>query len=429
MMKKILIICLLVWGNFASAQNKYSISGYVNDSLSSENLIGATVSFNAQQKGVNSNGYGFYSITLPEGHYLLSASYVGYISKYIEIDLHKNISLDFQINARSSMNEEVVVYAKKKDVNVTSAQMGKMNLSMAQIKSLPVLFGEVDIMKTLQLLPGVSNAGEGNTGLYVRGGGPDQNLILLDDAIVYNTGHLFGFFSIFNGDAIKNTTLIKGGMPAQYGGRLSSVLDISMKEGNMNKFEVDGGLGLLASRLSVQGRLSNTKHPLSFLTGELTLICLSSPFVPRSSSFYGSGYYFYDLNAKINYQFSEKDRIYLSGYFGRDVFDFRNAHRSFSTDIPWGNSTATFRWNHVFNRKLFANTTLLYNDYKFAFNGAQDNFFLSLSSGIKDLTAKTDFDYYPDPKNKIRFGGTLYLPRIYTKHRAGSPGFRYFYAE
>ncbi len=413
MMKKNLIICLLVCVDFVSAQNKYSISGYVNDSLSSENLIGATVSFNAQQKGVNSNGYGFYSITLPEGHYLISASYVGYISKYIEIDLHKNISLDFQINARSSMNEEVVVYAKKKDVNVTSAQMGKMNLSMAQIKSLPVLFGEVDIMKTLQLLPGVSNAGEGNTGLYVRGGGPDQNLILLDDAIVYNTGHLFGFFSIFNGDAIKNTTLIKGGMPAQYGGRLSSVLDISMKEGNMNQFEVDGGLGLLASRLSVQGPI--VKHKASFIVSyrRTYLDLLVSPFVPRSSSFYGSGYYFYDLNAKINYQFSEKDRIYLSGYFGRDVFDFRNAKRSFSTDVPWGNSTATFRWNHVFNRRLFANTTLLYNDYKFAFNGTQDNFFLSLSSGIKDLTAKTDFDYYPDPKNKIRFGG-LYTYHVFT---------------
>ena len=242
-----------------TAQNKFSISGYVKDSLSSETLIGATISINGQQKGVNSNGYGFYSITLPEGHYLLTASYVGYVSKYMEIDLDKNISLNFLINLRSSTNEEVIVYAKKKDANVTSAQMGKIDLSMSQIKSLPVLFGEVDIMKTLQLLPGVSNAGEGNTGLYVRGGGPDQNLIMLDDAIVYNTGHLFGFFSIFNGDAIKNTTLIKGGMPAQYGGRLSSVLDISMKEGNMNKFEVDGGIGLIASRLSVQGPTDQTK--------------------------------------------------------------------------------------------------------------------------------------------------------------------------
>jgi hypothetical protein len=228
MMKKNLVFCLLIWATAAPGQIKYSITGYVKDSLSSENLIGATVSFNGQQKGVNSNGYGFYSITLPEGHYIFMSSYVGYISKYVEIDLNKNINLNFLLGLHSSLNEEVVVYAKKKDGNVTNAQMGKMDLSMTQVKSLPVLFGEVDIMKTLQLLPGVSNAGEGNTGLYVRGGGPDQNLIMLDDAIVYNTGHLFGFFSIFNGDAIKNTSLIKGSMPAQYGGRLSSVLDVSM---------------------------------------------------------------------------------------------------------------------------------------------------------------------------------------------------------
>ena len=410
MMKKVLVFCLLIWASAVQAQHKYSITGYVKDSLSSENLISATVGFNGQQKGVSSNGYGFYSITLPEGQYAITASYVGYISKYLVINLDRNINLNFLINPRTSTNEEVVVYAQKKDINVTSAQMGKMNLSMSQIKSLPVLFGEVDIMKTLQLLPGVSNAGEGNTGLYVRGGGPDQNLIMLDDAIVYNTGHLFGFFSIFNGDAIKNTTLIKGGMPAQYGGRLSSVLDVSMKEGNMNKFEVEGGLGLLASRLSVQGPLIKQKASFIVSYRRTYLDLLVSPFVPRSSSYYGSGYYFYDLNVKVNFQFSEKDRVYLSGYFGKDVFDFNNARRSFSTDIPWGNKTATLRWNHVFNRKLFANTTLLYNDYKFAFNGEQDNFALSLSSGIHDLSAKTDFDYYINPKNKFRFGG------IYTYH-------------
>jgi hypothetical protein len=410
MMKKTLLCYLLMYSVFAEAQSKFSITGYIKDSLSSENLIGATVSFNGQQKGVSSNGYGFYSITLPEGQYLISVSYVGYLTKFAAITLDRNINLNFLINPRSSTNEEVVVYAKKKNTNVTSAQTGKIDLSMSQIRNLPVLFGEVDIMKTLQLLPGVSNAGEGNTGLYVRGGGPDQNLIMLDDAIVYNTGHLFGFFSIFNGDAIKNTTLIKGGMPAQYGGRLSSVLDISMKEGNMNKFEVEGGLGLLASRLSVQGPLVKEKASFIVSYRRTYVDLLVSPFIPHSSSYYGSGYYFYDLNAKVNYQFSEKDRIYLSGYFGRDVFDFRNARRSFSTDIPWGNSTATLRWNHVFNRKLFANTTLLYNDYQFAFNGAQDNFALKLSSGIKDLSLKSDFDYFLNPKNKMRFGG------LYTLH-------------
>jgi outer membrane receptor for ferrienterochelin and colicin len=409
-MKKILVFCLLLPAAAVRAQNKYSISGYVKDSLSSENLIGASIIFHGEQKGVTSNGYGFYSITLPEGHYLLTASYVGYHSKMIEIDLKKNINLNFLIEPHTSTNEEVVVYAKKKDANITSAQMGKIDLSMAQVKSLPVLFGEIDIMKTLQLLPGVSNAGEGNTGLYVRGGGPDQNLIMLDDAIVYNTGHLFGFFSIFNADAIKNTSLIKGGMPAQYGGRLSSVLDVSMKEGNMNKYEVEGGLGLLASRLSIQGPLVKQKASFIVSYRRTYLDLLVRPFVPRSSSFYGSGYYFYDLNVKVNFQFSEKDRVYLSGYFGRDVFDFTNTKRSFSTDIPWGNSTATLRWNHVFNHRLFANTTLLYNDYNFAFNGAQNNFVLNLFSGIRDLSAKTDFDYYLSPKHKVRFGG------IYTFH-------------
>src|SRR5664279_1158343 len=420
-MKKTLFICLLLHAGIIHAQNKYSITGYVKDSLSAENLIGATVFFFGQKKGVNTNNYGFFSITLPEGQYVITVSYVGYISKSVEISLDKNINYNFLINQHNAANEEVIVYAKKKDVNVTSAQMGKIDLSMSQVKNLPVLFGEVDILKTLQLLPGVSNAGEGNTGLYVRGGGPDQNLITLDDAIVYNTGHLFGFFSIFNSDAIKNTTLIKGSMPAQYGGRLSSVLDISMKEGNMNKYEVDGGLGLLASRLSVQGPLIKQKASFIVSYRRTYVDLLVSPFVPRSSSFYGSGYYFYDLNVKMNYQFSEKDRIYLSGYFGRDVFDFNNSRRSFSTDIPWGNTTATLRWNHVFNRKLFANTTLLYNDYKFAFNGAQDNFCLLYTSGIHDLSLKTDFDYFLNPKNKIRFGGLYtyhtFTPNILSGHQ------------
>ena len=222
---------------------------------------------------MSSNGYGFYSITLPEGQYLIAVSYVGYDHEICCHYTRPNINYNFLINPHITTNQEVIVYARKKDANVSSAQMGKIDLSMAQVKNLPVLFGEVDIMKTLQLLPGVSNAGEGNTGLYVRGGGPDQNLIMLDDAIVYNTGHLFGFFSIFNGDAIKNTTLIKGGMPAQYGGRLSSVLDISMKEGNMNKFEVEGGLGLLASRFLFRDHWSNKKLRLSFPTAEPILIC------------------------------------------------------------------------------------------------------------------------------------------------------------
>ncbi len=410
-MKKLilkLLVCVTVIHGYA--QNKFTLTGYVKDSLSVETLIGAAVSINGIGKGVNSNQYGFYSITLPEGHYTVSCSFVGYQSKQIEIDLRQNTNFNFLLPPKFSTSQEVIVYSKRRDANVKNAQMGKIDLSMNQVKSLPVIFGEVDIMKTLQLLPGVSNAGEGNTGLYVRGGGPDQNLIMLDDAIVYNTGHLFGFFSIFNSDAIKNTSLIKGGMPAQYGGRISSVLDITMKEGNMNKFQVDGGLGLIASRISVQGPIKKDKASFIVSARRTYIDLLVKPLVPKSSQFHGSGYYFYDLNTKINYQFSEKDRLYLSGYFGRDVFDFKNSERSFSTNIPWGNITATMRWNHVFNRKLFANTTLLYNDYKFAFNATQENFNLSLSSGIHDLTGKTDFDYYISPQHKIKFGG------LYTYH-------------
>jgi outer membrane receptor protein involved in Fe transport len=421
MIKLFICCCVLLAACSAYSQRRFTISGFVKDSLSSETLIGASIGIQGEGKGVGTNHYGFYSLTLPAGHYTLTVSYVGYEGSRVDIDLNRDLSLDFLISPVISSNEAVVVYARKRDANVRTAQMGKIDLSMARVKSLPVLFGEVDILKIIQLLPGVSNAGEGNTGLYVRGGGPDQNLILLDDAIVYNTGHLFGFFSIFNSDAIKNTTLIKGGMPAQYGGRLSSVLDISMKEGNMNKFEVDGGLGLIASRLSVQGPIKKDRASFIVSARRTYIDLLIKPFIPKSSSYSGSGYYFYDLNAKVNYRFSEKDRLYLSGYFGRDVFDFNNAKRSFLVNVPWGNSTATLRWNHVFNRKLFANTTLLYNDYRFAFNGSQENFQLSLASGIHDLTGKTDFDYYISPRHKARFGAQYtyhtFTPNILTGHQ------------
>jgi TonB-dependent receptor-like protein/carboxypeptidase-like protein len=396
---------LCVTGLITYAQNKFTITGYVKDSLSGETLIGATVSTNGKNNGITSNQYGFYSITLPANNYILSCTYVGYDSKQINISLQKNMDFNFLLSPKVSTNQEVVISSVRKDANVKNAQMGRVSLSMDQVKSLPVIFGEVDILKTLQLLPGVQNAGEGNIGLYVRGGGPDQNLILLDDAIVYNTGHLFGFFSIFNSDAIKNTTLIKGGMPAQYGGRLSSVLDVAMKEGNVNKFQMDGGIGLISSRFSLQGPIKKNKASFIISARRTYIDVLTKPFIPKSSNYYGSGYYFYDLNTKVNYQFSEKDRLYLSGYFGRDVFNFDNAQRSFKANIPWGNATATLRWNHVFNRKLFANTTLVYNDYKFGFDASQQDFEIQLSSGIHDLTAKTDFDYFLTPQHKIKFGG------------------------
>jgi hypothetical protein len=401
----------MVW-----AQDKYTISGYVRDSVTGETIIGATVALNALSKTVSTNQYGYYSITLEEGTYDLSVTHVSYFTHNESILLQGNTRLDVSLTPKSAAISEVVVYSRKRDANVRNAQMGKIDLSIEQIKNIPAFMGEVDILKTIQLLPGVRNAGEGNAGFYVRGGGPDQNLIMLDDAVVYNTGHLFGFFSIFNSDAIKNTSLIKGGMPAQYGGRLSSVLDIAMKDGNSNNFSTEGGIGLIASRLSVQGPIKKDKASF-IISGRRTYVdALAKPFINKESDFYGSGYYFYDFNAKVNYRFSPKDRLYLSGYFGRDVFTFNNAKRSFNARIPWGNSTATLRWNHVFGPKLFANTTLVYNDYKFSFGAAQNDFEIKLSSGIRDGNAKIDFDYYPAPQHKVKFGGVAtyhkFIPNV-----------------
>src|SRR5579862_2243815 len=404
-MKNILALVLtIVVTATTSAQGKFTISGYIKDSLSDETLIGATISVNGRNTGVVSNQYGFYSITLPKNDCVISCSYVGYDSKELRTDLQADIRLNFLLSPKPSTAAQVVITAVKKDANVKNAQMGKFDLSKNQVKSLPVIFGEVDILKTLQLLPGVQNAGEGNIGLYVRGGGPDQNLILLDDAIVYNTGHLFGFFSIFNSDAIKNTTLIKGGMPAQYGGRLSSVLDVAMKEGNMNQLQVDGGIGLISSRISLQAPIKKNKSSFIISARRTYIDVITRPFIPKSSNYYGSGYYFYDLNMKANYQFSDKDRLYLSGYFGRDVFNFDNSQRSFKANIPWGNATTPLRWNHVFDKKLFSNTTLVYNDYKFDFAASQQQFQIGLTSRIHDLTAKTDFDYFLSLQHKLKFG-------------------------
>lgn len=395
---------------FAVAQKKYTISGYAKDVQNGETLIGATITVKGNSKGITSNQYGFYSITLLDGNYELICSYAGYQPKITEVKLDADQSLNFDLITRSAL-QEVVITAKKTDGNVKNAQMGKFVLPIEQIKAIPAFLGEVDLLKTIQLLPGVRNAGEGSAGIYVRGGGPDQNLIMLDDAIVYNTGHLFGFFSIFNSDAIKNVSLIKGGMPAQYGGRLSSVLDISMKEGNDKKFQVEGGIGLIASRISIQGPIKKNKASFIISARRTYIDALTKPFIKKTSQFYGSGYYFYDLNAKMNYKFSEKDRLYISGYFGRDVFNFVNGKRSLDVNIPWGNATGTVRYNHVFNKRLFGNTSFVFNNYNFSFQAAQSNFKIKLASGIRDVTLKQDFDLYPFTNHKIKFGG------LYTYHK------------
>lgn len=403
----LVLVSLLSYGQTP----KYTISGYVKDNSNGEALIGVSVYLKENSVGVTTNTYGFFSLTVPAGTYTLVASSIGFKTNSQSITLDKNISLDIELAKNDITVGPVTITDDKSREKIESSQMSSVVLTIEEIKKLPAFMGEVDILKSISLLPGVQSAGEGNTGFYVRGGGPDQNLILLDGAPVYNASHLFGFFSVFNGDAIKSVELIKGGMPAQYGGRLSSVLDISMKEGNNKKFEVDGGIGLIASRLTVQGPIK--KNKVSFIvSGRRTYADLiAKPFIRKDSPLAGSGYYFYDVNAKINWIIGPKDRIFLSGYFGRDKFTFKNQSGSFDAGIKWGNATATARWNHLYNSKLFSNLTFIFTDYNFTFDGSQSEFNFGLNSGVRDYGVKLDFNYYPTPKHTVRIGAE------YTNHR------------
>ena len=303
----------MVIGFTAAAQEKFSLNGYIRDSLTGETLIAANLSIKGVGRGVSSNSYGFYSITLEKGQYTLICSFAGYQSKTFVWNFDSNQQQDIKLLPSSAVLNDVTVVGRRRDNNVKTAQMGKFDLNVNTAKALPAFLGEVDILKTLQLLPGVRNAGEGNAGFYVRGGGPDQNLIMLDDAVVYNTGHLFGFFSVFNSDAVKNVSLIKGGMPAQYGGRLSSVIDVSMKDGNNQKTEVDAGIGLISSRFAIQGPLKKNKASYMISARRTYIDALIKPFIKPTNQFYGSGYYFYDLNAKFNWQLGSKDKLFVSG--------------------------------------------------------------------------------------------------------------------
>ncbi len=396
---------------FLSAQTN-TLSGYVKDAKTGEALIGATVYIPEESKGATTNVYGFYSITLNSAVHLVKYSYVGYDNVIKTIDFKDHIRINVELSEAEDLLDELVVEASQSDENTTSAQMGKIDLSMDKIKTIPAFMGEVDVLKTIQFLPGVSSGGEGNTGFYVRGGGPDQNLILLDEATVYNASHLFGFFSVFNADAIKNVSLIKGGMPSNYGGRLSSVLDITMKDGNYKSFQADGGLGLIASRLTLQGPIK--KDTSSFIiSGRRTYIdVLVEPFIPDTSSSKGSGYFFYDLTAKLNWRLSDKDRLYFSGYFGRDVFKFNNTDLDFVFKVPWGNATASMRWNHLFSDRLFVNTTAVFTDYDFAFEGGTNDFIFKLSSGVRDGNLKQDYTFYPNSFHNIKFGWNYTLHRF-----------------
>jgi hypothetical protein len=390
------LLCLFSTNTFA--QKRYTISGTVKDAVTGETLIGATIRLQEQpQNGTASNSYGFYSFSAAAGNYTLIVDYVGYQAITRPLSLQKDVQLNFVLNPKNDLKEVVINADKPNNDNVASPQMGVEKLNMAQINSVPVLLGERDILKTITLLPGVKSAGEGNTGFYVRGGGPDENLILLDEATVYNASHLLGFFSTFNSDAIKDVSIYKGGMPAEYGGRLSSVLDIKMKEGNNKEYTVEGGLGLISSRLKVEGPIVDDKGSF-MISARRTYIDLFLK-ASHDSTIRGSTLYFYDLNAKANYHFDDKNAIYVSGYFGQDDLGLKN---TFGTD--WGNSTGTIRYNHLFSSKLFSNTSLIFSNYNYTIQSFETNNGFKATSEITDVNLKEDFTYFAANRHTVKFG-------------------------
>ena len=402
-MRPFLVILTLFLSTWSWSQEKFTLSGYVNDGRNGESLIGAKVVIPTINQGAITNTYGFYSLTVPAGTYAVEFRATGLDTKIVTIDLTRDVRMDIELGTDLLELQEVKVSAKKGE-NVNSTKIGQIELDIDQIKTLPAFMGEVDVIKTIQLLPGVSSVSEGGQGFYVRGGGPDQNLVLLDEGVVYNAAHLFGFFSVFNADAVKSVNIIKGGMPANFGGRMSSVLEVNMNEGNMKKFKVKGGIGAISSRLTLEGPLKKDKGSF-IISGRRTYIdLLMKAAIPDSSPFSGSGYFFYDVNLKLNYKITSKDRIYLSGYYGKDVFTFGSRENDFKVTMPWGNGIAALRWNHLFNSKLFMNVTTTFSDYQFSFGSKQDQFNFQLNSGIRDVGAKVDFSYFPNTRHKIKWG-------------------------
>ena len=422
------IIFTLLFPLFLFSQ-KFTISGYISDKSTGEKLINASVYDANSLKGTTSNEYGFFSLTLPEGNVKLTISYVGFKTIQKDIFLNSNQTFNYSLNSTIELSE-VVIIGEKSDNIIENTQLGVIEIPLQKLKSLPVLFGEVDLIKTIQLLPGVQSGGEGTSGLYVRGGGPDQNLILLDGVPVYNADHLFGFFSVFNSDAIKNVTLIKGGFPARYGGRLSSVLDIRMKEGNNQQVMAEYSIGLISSKLTIEAPIIKNKSSF-IISGRRTYIdILTQPLIRMATKNQGvkltAGYYFYDLNAKINYNFSDKSHLFLSSYMGNDkaymkskyeyLFDETKYTENVKINLGWGNITSALRWNYKINDKLFSNTTLTYSRYKFLVSQErglteennnskiENDINIQFFSGINDVAGKIDFDYIPNPNHYIRFG-------------------------
>ena len=391
-------IFYLVMPTMAQIKENCTFSGIISNSESGETLIGATVIIKELKTiGASSNAYGFYSITIPPGIYTVAVQYLGFKVKIDTLRLDRNMTVNFALEPEPIREGEVVVSGERANENVTSTNMSTNNLQVKQIEAVPVLLGEKDIMKTIQLLPGIEATGEGSTGFYARGGGADQNLILLDEAPVYNPSHMLGFLSVFNSDAIKDVTVMTGGIPAEYGGRLSSVVDVRSNDGNEKDFGVIGGIGLLASRLTIDGPIVENQGSF-IISGRRTYADL---FLRLSSdtAINRVRLYFYDLNAKANYNLGDKDRIFLSGYFGRDNFSYPNLF-----GFNWGNATGTLRWNHIFGDKVFSNTSLIYSDYGYVNDvGSNPNQF-EITSGIRDENFKTDFQYFLNSGNTLSFG-------------------------
>lgn len=416
--KRFLSLLLSIFAlNFLFAQNQFTVSGYVKDSKSGEDIYAANVYIKELLKGTTTNIYGFYSLSTLPGTYTLVFSFIGMADIEQVIELNRDMSLNVELKENEIMTNEVVIQGQKQDKNVDDAQSSVVEIEMKTVKELPALLGEADIFRTLQLKPGVASAGEGNSGLYVRGGGPSQNLILLDNATVYNPGHLLGFFSVFNADAIKNTTLYKGGIPAEYGGRISSVLDITMREGNMKDYEFEGGIGFISSRLTAQGPI--IKDKASFIvSGRFTYLSfLLNPLLKKRDTPINIPWFF-DINTKMNFKLGEKDRLFISAYFGRDRFSFSSGGGSgLSFELPYGNATTSVRWNHQFNGKVFMNNTFVFNDYVSKIKAGFQNNSFELNSGIRDFGLKGSVEYFPKITNKFKAGYEysfhIFTPYIY----------------
>lgn len=399
-----MLLCLIFFERTGYAQDKLTVNGYVKDAANGEDLFGANVLVKELGTGAVTNFYGFYSITLSPGSYTLEYRYVGYETLVKTIDLSENIRLDVEITSEQQQLEEVVVSAEREDANVTSTEMSVAKLDIQTITKMPAFAGEVDILKSIQLLPGVSTVGEGSSGFNVRGGSVGQNLVLLDEAPVYNSSHLLGFFSVFNPDAVKDVKLYKGGIPSRYGGRISSILDIRMKEGNNKEYDVSGGIGTVFSRLAVEGPIKKEKASFIVAGRRSYADVLARPFTDVLQN--GAQLYYYDLTVKTNYNINQKNRVFASGYFGRDVFMFDK-----SQGFNWGNATGTVRWNHLFNDRLFSNFTAFYSNYDYSLGfGESELDKFEWKSQISTYNFKPEFTWFINTSNELSFGGefTIY---------------------